>query len=583
MTSLKELKESFGKNFNPKLVKKPKTKEKEEEKEEKKESNESSVSNFKGYLIESSDNDLSIVHGSPKTDHLNKYVFQFLQHLTSSAIGLNDHEINTEHARPLLGEEIIHDEYVTEEIGDKGLIHPTIIQKQADKVEKDKEDAHHANNEARIKSGQHPLPYPSIRHRMKEGFHAAMPEGEHPDVTKQKAKESVKHFHEFMHKEGGHAKTSKPELLGQNGKTASSTGAGINTVGLSISPSTGARSGERKKGEFDVCPNSTKECRKNCLGWTAGGNNQYKETADRAKLLRKRYMTEHPEHAARVLSHEISKNEDYADKHHTIHDKSGAIIGHKNKKTGVVKSENPKKMSHEEVKKGLDSGEHHERPLKSGVRLNVTSDLQHHRLHPKSFFDRHHKSDFYDYTKNHGSLDDENKPKNYTHGLSHTGDSHAESNSHEVINHLRKGHIAAMVYQRGKDQPEAKRVKVHGSPEGHDEWKVVNGDDDDNLHTRHESAAQEHDAHAAHHHAMAQGAASTVASAHKAEAAKHEKLASEYRAKKHGVVSGLKLKGVTNEKAGNFANKVDHTGTIWLHDHGTQANLRKTMGSDDTK
>lgn len=519
------------------------------------------------FISESSENDLTKTYGTPKKDGLSPTVFNFLQHLTSSSIGLTDAEIS-EHARAILGE-----------AKEDTATPPSAIAEKGRKIEKDKEAAHEEENKARLSRGEKPVAYPGIRQRMKEGFHAAIPEGEHPDVTKQKAKESQEHFRKFMHEEGGHAKNNKLELMGQNGKTSSSTGAGQNTIGLSITPASGKRSGEKVKGEFDSCPNSTAECRKGCLGYTAGGNNQYKDASDRAKELRKRYLIEHPEHAARLMSHEIGQNEKFCKEHNTIHHSDGSIVGYKNLKTGKVKSE-VKGKSDEDVKKGLESGEHHERPLKSGVRLNVTSDIQHHRLHPKAFFERHKDSDFYDYTKNHGSLDDEDKPKNYTHGLSHTGDSHSESNSHEVIKHLRKGGISAMVYQRGADQPKAKRVKVHGSPEGQDEWKVVNGDDDDNLHTRHESAAQEHDALAKHHREVAHASANStpaISAAHHEEADKHEKIASEYRAKKHGVVSGLALKGITNDKAGHFANKVDHTGTIWLHDHGPQAHLRRAI------
>lgn len=530
-----------------------------------------SIIGFKSFLAESTENDMFQTHGTPHIDKLSPTVYHFLQHLTSSAIGLKDNEI-AEHARALIGEDTAHILEAAE-----AAIHPDAIAAKGRKIEADKEAAHAEENKKRLADNQHPVAYPGIRHRMKEGFHAAIPEGERPEVTKQKAKESQEHFRKFMHEEGGHSKSNKLEIMSQNGKTASSTGAGINTIGLSVTPASGKRSGEKVKGEFDACPNSTAECRKGCLAYTAGGNNQYKENSDRAKELRKRYLLEHPEHAARVISHEIGQNEKFCKEHNTVHDSSGSIVGYKNKKTGKVKSEK-KGMSDDEVKKGLESGDHHERPLKSGVRMNVTSDIQHHRLHPKSFFERHKDSDFYDYTKNHGSMDDEDKPKNYTHGLSHTGDNHSESNSHEVIKHLRKGGISAMVYQRGGDQPKAKRVKVHGSPEGKDEWKVVDGDSDDNLHTRHESAAQEHDALAKHHHAQAANAESPeLANAHHKEAAKHENIAQEYRDKKHGVVSGLALKGITNEKAGHFANKVDHTGTIWLHDHGPQAKLRRTI------
>lgn len=538
--------------------------------------------NFASFINEEKENKLSGPPGATK------YLTQHLSHLMSTSVGLEKPEIEDQ-AYALLGEgatfeslvkTINETAYVLQPLleAEGGLRHPDEIEKRGHAVMAAHAAAHDAENQERLKRGEAPKPMSGARNRMKEGFHAAFPDGEHPDITKSKAKESQEHFRKFMHEEGGHAKDNKLTMLGQNGKTKSSTGVGMNTVGLSISPGTGNRDGEKKRGEFDACPNATDECRKACLGWTAGGNRQYKEISDRAKILRKRYVMEHPEHAARLISHEISENEDWTSKHNTVHNSNGDIVGHKNIKTGKVKSENPKAESHDDVKKKLDSGEYHEKPMKSGVRMNVTSDLQYHRMMPKKFYERHHKSDFYDYTKNHGSLDDKDKPKNLTLGLSHTGDSHRESNSHETIKNLRNGGISAMVYKRGADQPKAKRVKVHGSKEGEDEWKVVDGDSDDNVHTRHESAAQEHDALAKHHHEAAASAPNEkVAQGHKEEAAKHEKIAQEYRDKKRGVVSGLQLKGVKNEEAGHFANSVDKDGTIWLHDHGPQAKLRRTI------
>lgn len=528
---------------------------------------------LKQFISESKENDLMQVQGTPKLDGLSPTVHNFLHHLTASSFGLTDAEMN-DHARAILGEnEII----LEKETPSSDKFSPSAIRKRGDDLEASRQSEHEAAQKEKVAKGEHPEQYKNVRSRMKDGFHAAFPENEHPDVTKQKAKESVAHFRKYMHEEGGHAENNKLTMMGQNGKTASSTGAGRNTIGLSITPAGGHRSGKKaEKGQFDSCPNSTEECRKNCLGYQAGGNRQYADAADKAKELRSRYLREHPEHAARVLSHEIGENEKFASEHNTVHDKSNNIIGYKNKKTGKIKSES-KEHTPETIKAGLDSGDHHEKPIESGARLNVTSDLHYHRMMPKKFFEKHKNTKFYDYTKNHGTLDDE-KPDNYTHGLSHTGDNHAESNSHEAIKHLQKGGIVAMVYQRGKDKPKAHTVRAHHADGTTSDHKVVDGDNDDNLDTRHEAAAQEHDALAAHHHEQSASAASKeIADAHHKEKEKHQQIASEYRAKKRGVVSGLALKGVTNESAGHFANKVDEHGVIHIHDHGPQSKLRRTI------
>jgi len=91
---------------------------------------------------------------------------------------------------------------------------------------------------------------------------------------------------------------------------------------------------------------------------------------------------------------------------------------------------------------------------------------------------------------------------------------------------LAAGHIVAMVYQRGKNVPQPTHVLDMKSGK---KYPVVNGDDDDHLPSRHEQAGR-----------------------------KHGKPG-------HGVVSGLKLKGVTNDKTGHFANKVDPDGIIRIN------------------
>lgn len=344
---------------------------------------------------------------------------------------------------------------------------------------------------------------------MRAGFHAAFPEGEDPKVTLQKAKEAQAHFRQFMHERGGHAAKNTAELTSQNGKTRLSSGEGVNTIGIAMAP-------HKTSGyEHDLCPKATAECRKNCLGLTAGGNRQYPEAALRAKILRTQYVHEHPENAARLLSHEISANEKWvkgAQAYHVgdqkFHSKEEAM-DHIKKNGGQITGTSPS-------------------PMKSGVRLNVTSDIPYEKLLPKAFFDRHKDSQFYDYTKVHGRMG-KDLPPNYALALSHTGTGHAESNDREAIHHLNNGGVVAMVYHRGKDVPTPTHVEDVATGK---RWRVANGDDDDNVYDRHKTAGID---------------------------------------KSEGVVSGLRLKGVTNDAAGKFANVVDPDGVIRINKNASPA------------
>lgn len=309
-------------------------------------------------------------------------------------------------------------------------------------------------------------------HKIKEGFHAAFPEDEDPKITKKKASEARKHFRQFMSERGGHAEKNNLSITGDNGKTRLSSGEGVSTIGISLTPHTS--SGLNK---FNTCPKASSECRAGCLGFTAGGNKQYPETAFRSKLLRTQYLAEHPEHFARLVSHELGEHEKWSEKN----------------------------------------------GYKPGFRPNVTSDLPYEHLMPKKFFDRHNKTQFYDYTKIASRLDKE-RPDNYHLSLSHTGTGHDESNDKEVIKALEKGHVVAMVHQKTKITP----THVEDAQTGK-RYPIVPGDSDDNTFDRHKQAG------------LTQGKSG------------------------HGVVSGLKLKGIKNEDAGHFANPVDKDGIIRIN------------------
>lgn len=370
-------------------------------------------------------------------------------------------------------------------------------------------------------------PSGNLFHHIKNGFHAAFPEGESPEQTTAKAKEAQKHFRNWMTERGGHAENNQMSLTGDNGKTRLSTGVGMATIGVSLAPH--SSSGLHK---FDVCPKASSECRKGCLGFTAGGNKQYPETAFRAKLLRTQYVAEHPENAARLMSHELKQHEDWTSNHKTVHDHQGNIIGYQHKQTGEVTSELPVKAKDaagkkaeraanvQRIKDGIASKEYKTNDIASGFRGNVTSDLPLERLMPSKFFERHKNTQFYDYTKVAGRLN-KKLPENYSLALSHTGTGHAESNDKEVIKHLENGGVVAMVHQKSKVTP----THVEDVQTGR-RWKIVDGDSDDNVFDRHRSAGID---------------------------------------KSEGVVSGLKLKGIKNEAAGHFANKVDDDGVIRIN------------------
>jgi hypothetical protein len=321
-----------------------------------------------------------------------------------------------------------------------------------------------------MRLGQENQPDENLYKRMKAGFHAGIVEGEDPKVTKKKALESQAHFRQFMKERGGHSAKYSGGLTTENGKTQLSSGVGFQTLGIGMAP----HSTSNLEG-FDVCPNASEECKANCLGLTAGGNKQYPEAALKRKILVTQYFTEHPEHAARLLSKEISENEKWSDKN----------------------------------------------GMRSGVRLNVTSDIPYEKMMPEHFWKRHAATQFYDYTKN--AKNTRNLPENYFKGLSHTGTGHAESNDKQAIEELNRGGVVAMVYQRGKKIPNPTHVEDVQTGK---RWRVVDGDSDDNLFDRHTNA----------------GVPRT-----------------------EGVVSGLKLKGVKNEDAGKFANKVDPDGIIRIN------------------
>ena len=323
---------------------------------------------------------------------------------------------------------------------------------------------------------------------MRRGFHAAFGVDPHTGAAgpeedegtrQQKVAAAKNAFTNFLVTRGKvtPATAKQSNMFGENHKTQTSAGVGYKTIGLSLAPS--HHSGYK----HDMCPNASKECRENCLGLKAGGNRQFPFATLRSKILRTQFLHEHPEEAARLMHHEITQNE-----------KAANAIGYK-----------------------------------SGIRLNVTSDVPYEHLMPRKFFDAHQDSadkpgsQFYDYTKMHGRLGHKDIPPNYALALSHTGTGHGESNDKQAIKHLNNGGVVAMVYQRGKGVPHPTHVEDVQTGK---RWRIANGDSDDNVFDRHASIGVPHS---------------------------------------EGVVSGLALKGVTNKDAGHFANQVDPDGVIRIN------------------
>jgi hypothetical protein len=282
-----------------------------------------------------------------------------------------------------------------------------------------------------IDIAQEDMPTENLHKRIGAGLKSATEamRSETPQESREKLKESkavLKGFLRSRNFKGGDLK-----LLGQNAKTEKSSGEGVSTLGISLAPH--ATSGLHN---FDVCPSASSQCRKDCLGLTAG-NNRY-DTALAGKVWKTHFLAKHPEHFARILDNEISQHKKKA------------------KKEGMI----------------------------PGVRLNVTSDIAWEK-HAPHLFERHPDVQFYDYTKMANRVGRRDNPSNYNLALSHTGTGHPESNDRQVANVLARGHGVAMVYQRGKHVPNPTHVEDVKTGA---RYPILNGDKDDNIFDRHTQA-----------------------------------------------------------------------------------------------
>ena len=330
-----------------------------------------------------------------------------------------------------------------------------------------------------------------IGHGMRSAFEAMKTET--PEESRAKLKEAKAVFQGFARSRGlggkkdvklmrGNMKTEaskSPKLMGGNIKTEKSLGKGVLTTGLNLAPH--SMSGLSK---FDVCPNSSSHCRKNCLGTSAGGNKIFPDHALASKILRTQFMAAHPEHAARILDNEVSAHK------------------RKAKKQGLVPA----------------------------FRLNMTSDIAWEH-HAPELFNRHKDVQFYDYTKSPNRVmksltPGSGHPENYHLSLSSTGSNHEESNDKDVSKVLKKGGVAAMVFKRGKKSKMPTHVFDHATG---NKYPVIDGNKDDINFRRHSEAG------------LKEG---------------HPN---------HGVVTGLTVKGVSNEDAGPFVHDVDEHGVAHIN------------------
>ena len=386
---------------------------------------------------------------------------------------------------------------------------------------------------------------------IRKGAEAAFPEGEDKTTRLAKHKESVKKWNDFKreyeNRENGrrasmndqidkynasaaeHNKTADKKskkqiterkkilslghgdsLMSSNGKYdpekhvgAHSAGKkAVKILGLALAPHTVA-------GGINVCPKATKECKRTCLALHAGMN-QGEERNYHLKVARSQFLQQHPEHAVRMLSHEIEKHELSA------------------------------------KKKGYEPA----------VRMNANSDLPLESIFPKAYWDKFgkggkHEVKHYDYTKVAGRLTspakrEELAKKGYHLTLSHTGTGHEESNDKEVSKHLDTGGNVATVFRMRKGGKLPHTMIVHhpnGTSTAHPVHDANERDDRYND-TEHYPPAHEYEKFL--------------------EANPHIKRG-------HGKIAGLTFKGNTNKDMENTNFAVDsHDGFAHINGHQTE-------------
>jgi hypothetical protein len=361
----------------------------------------------------------------------------------------------------------------------------------------------------------------NILHHMRRGAEAAFPEGEHEHVRVAKHKEAVTHWNNFKSNYEksenarratiGHPKKLSlghgSNLMSSNGKYdpekhvgAEAHGKKVKILGLALAPHTIG-------GGNNVCPKATKGCKSTCLALHAGMN-QGEERNYHLKVARTQFLQKHPEHAVRMLSHEIQRHG-----------------------TGAKK-------------KGFEPA----------VRLNANSDLNIEHILPHQYWNKfgkggQHEVKHYDYTKVAGRMSSPAKRENlakkgYHLTLSSTGTGHAESNDKDVSKHLHAGGNAAVVFRTREHNELPHTLVVHhpnGTQTGHPVHNANVRDDRYNDAEHHAGGSPEHHKFLAANPHIQRGA---------------------------GHVSGLTFKGNTKKDLEHTEFAVDaHKGVAHIHGH----------------
>ncbi len=389
----------------------------------------------------------------------------------------------------------------------------------------------------------------NILHHVKKGAEAAFPEHEEHKETLRKHKESVKHWNnfkrEYEHGENSrraaanekidaynahaseHNKTAakkerKPlidrkkilslghgdKMLSSNGKYDPEKHVGEHAYGKKVKIEGLALAPHKVAGGVNVCPKATAGCKASCLALHAGMN-QGEERNYHLKVARSQFLQKHPEHAVRMISHEVEH----------LHNSA--------------------------KKKGYEPA----------VRLNANSDLNLEHILPHKYWEKYgkggsHEVKHYDYTKVAGRMNSAAKRENlakkgYHLTLSSTGTNHAESNDKEVSKHLHSGGNVAMVF-RTRDKGALPHTVVVHHPNGKQTAHPVH-----NANLRDDRYNDEHHHPGGSNHG-------------------HEKFMKEnpHIERGHGKVSGLTFKGNTNKDMEHTEFAVDsHHGVAHIHGH----------------
>jgi len=365
---------------------------------------------------------------------------------------------------------------------------------------------------------------PKVLGQMKRGFDAysSAVEGNEAE-RKRRLKEARAHHKEWRMRVAGYK--GGADFLGQNTKIAKNEEKAESSTGLSLSP----YSMHGVEGH-NACIKASSECRNSCLAFTTGKNAMLSNI--NSKITKHQYMMQHPEHAAALLHDEMLRHVDETAKMNTAEHHESEVARH----TEAVESATDDKKK-ERAKQRLEEAkqaqqEHREgKRYQAGFRMNVLQDYPTQHVMGKMMDHVHEHAKkkgvdmvVRDYTKHAERLEKERHP-NHHFALSSTGADHEESNESDVGDALHNGHtVAAVVATNPRHGP-----ITHIYDHKHDRYHpVVDGDKDDMIENRHEEAG------------FKKGA---------------DQRGYDAEGRRAGVVSGLEIKGLSNEvkeQAGKF-------------------------------